>query len=294
MPKKPPLITCIFCGDENMPSSGEDVIPLWLADKLAYFAKQRHPDPDTQPEYKEYRYSDADTFAKDMRDNAPGRNADETKDRGKMPLGDKIPDVCRTCNTGWMSHLEHAVRPIMVGLLEGKPKTLDPFDQLVFATWITKTCLTYDAAFADRWIANELGTHRLYLTGIPLTTYHISIGHQPDYISEGARLDERYKKQGVWLGGDTFTAVRFRFQFEALMIRAIINCFINPFESRPGAALHLGDVHQVEIWPHVSRVWWPTEAALTPTRVTEEPVQDVGESQPGQLPSSDHPASPPT
>jgi hypothetical protein len=286
MPKTPPLITCIFCGDVDVPSSGEDWMPLWLAKKLAYFAEQRHPG--VQPVYTEHKYSDADTFSKDMREGLPGQSADEARHRGKEPRGDKVPDVCITCNGGWMSRLEIAVKPIMVGFLSGTPKMLDPYDKLILATWTIKTCLANDASYENRYIPNELGTHRLYLTGIPLTCHHVSIGHEPNYDSEGARVEARLGRKATWLGSsDTFTTVHFSFQFEHLVIRAALNAFDDPFERRTGARLELGNDHHIEIWPLVGRrIWWPTEAALTPTGGAEEPVTDAADEPPVEPPDT--------
>lgn len=248
-------------------------MPLWIANKLAFFAEQRHPGQ--KPEYSEHKYSDPDTFAKDMQGSQPGLYAEETRSRGSKPRGDKIPEVCATCNGGWMSRLEQAVRLVMEGLLSGRPKTLDPFDRLIFATWITKTCLTYDASFTDRWIPSDLGTRRLYTIGIPLTYDHISIGHDPDYVSEGARVEARAHLRGHRSNGDTFTAVQFAFQFEHLVVRAMLHCFDNPFEPGPGLKLELGSPHHLEIWPRVGRVRWPSEEALRPTGMAEEPVLNV-------------------
>ena len=44
MAKKSRLIDCIFCGNEQVPRAVEDVIPLWLANKMAYYAvKSKEP-----------------------------------------------------------------------------------------------------------------------------------------------------------------------------------------------------------------------------------------------------------
>lgn len=273
MSKKKKLITCIFCSDANVESSGEDWMPLWVANKLAYFAEQRHPG--RKPSYVEHKYSDVETFSSDMQDGQPGRDADEKpRDRGAKPKGVKIPDVCRTCNGGWMSRLETDVIPIMEGLMSGRPKTLDPYDQLIFAAWIIKTCLTYDASFSNRQIPNEIGTYRFYACGMPMIYDHVSIGHDPDFVSEGSRVERRTSLRAVRDTGETFITVEFGFQFEHLIVRAVINCFENPFEIRPGRELTLGSPYHIEIWPRRQRVRWPSEAALDPTSVTEESVAD--------------------
>jgi hypothetical protein len=284
MPKKPPLITCIFCGDVDVPSSGEDVFPLWLMDKLAHFAKKHHTDG-SQPVYMEYQYSGVDSFQQDAQTGEFGANtASSPTLRGARPKGDKLPDVCGRCNGGWMEHLETAVRPIMTGLLEGKPKTLHPYDQLILSTWITKTCLAYDAKYETPRIPVEWGARRLYLLGFPSTGYHISIGHASDYVSDGSRVEGSAVLRGTWVGGETFLAVQFAFQFEHLIVRAILNIYESPFEQRPGIPLLMGDPHHIEIWPVRRRITWPTETALLPTRdatgVAKEAVSGAADEPP--------------
>jgi hypothetical protein len=48
------MVDCTFCGDEGVPRGREDVFPRWLAEKLAYFARQHHPD--TEATYINYSY----------------------------------------------------------------------------------------------------------------------------------------------------------------------------------------------------------------------------------------------
>jgi hypothetical protein len=46
--------------------------------------------------------------------------------------------VCRTCNNGWMSDLEVDVQPILTPIFDDKPVSLDPNQQHLTSTWVTK------------------------------------------------------------------------------------------------------------------------------------------------------------
>ncbi len=199
-------------------------MPLWLARKLSKIAEERHPG--SQPVYtRSYSYDNVDAFSDDMPKGTPGQRVQVRRTGGRCQAQSVPPPVCRTCNGGWMARLEDGVKPIMVGFLCGTPKTIDPLDELVLATWVAKTCLTYDASFSNRYISNEIGTHRLYSIGMPMVCSHFSIGHDPDYTSEGSRVESRSGRMRItWPDGDSFIAVQFHFQFEHLIIRAAINC----------------------------------------------------------------------
>jgi hypothetical protein len=54
--------------------------------------------------------------------------------------------VCRACNSGWMSALEEAVRPILSRVLTGTPVTLSPEQQRLLATYFTMKLMVFDQA----------------------------------------------------------------------------------------------------------------------------------------------------
>jgi hypothetical protein len=255
------LITCVFCGNESVPSSGEDVFPLWLVNKLAFIASQLHPEH--PPEYIEHAYATADDFTADVKSGTPGARAIGEQHRGSKPVGDKLPEVCETCNNGWMSRLEQIAKLNLEGFIFGREKTIDPYDKFVIATWITKTCLAYDASFNDRWIRSEIGTRPFYETGYPLYGVHAMIGHDPNHFPEGARLHVRSRGGGVWSDGSNFDVVRFAFQFDHLIIRAVVNCFDNDAVNRgvDGLGLPKDSPYFVEVWPQLGRTRWPSENA---------------------------------
>lgn len=55
--------------------------------------------------------------------------------------------VCGPCNSGWMSQLEQAVKPLIVGPIAGRPATFDAAAQTTIATWAIKTAMTLGLSF---------------------------------------------------------------------------------------------------------------------------------------------------
>ncbi|MEX2254937.1 MAG: hypothetical protein WEC34_05830 [Acidimicrobiia bacterium] len=56
----------------------------------------------------------------------------------------KVPVVCVTCNTGWMSRLQKAAKPILKPMILGSAVVLSETDQEVIAKWATMTALMFD------------------------------------------------------------------------------------------------------------------------------------------------------
>ena len=52
--------------------------------------------------------------------------------------------VCNSCNTGWMSDLECRAAPLLIPMIEGRPHTLSQAEQLIVATWSTKTAMVLE------------------------------------------------------------------------------------------------------------------------------------------------------
>ncbi len=215
--------------------------------------------------YVEHTYTNQEALAADVAEGREGRRSDGRKVRGAKPVCDKLPDVCEICNGGWMHHLEEAVRPIIKGFIFGNEKVLDPYQQFVIATWITKVCLGYDAAYDDRWIPEEMGTHRrFYETGYPLFGMQAHIGHDPKIIPEGALLHSRGPRgRARREDGSTFDIIQFQFQFDHLLLRAVINCFdqVSVDKRMVGMGWEVDSPHFVQVWPKLGRVVWPSVEA---------------------------------
>lgn len=114
------LDRCIFCGDSDM--TEEHLIAAWV---LRAFHRRRRPDPGF-----------TGTFV----------------GGGEMRLSPKEPIstakvVCRRCNNGWLSVVDNAAAEVLKPLIRGDDTvTLDAKGQTVFAAWIYKCALIFDAA----------------------------------------------------------------------------------------------------------------------------------------------------
>lgn len=102
-------------------------------------------------------------------------------------------EICRTCNSGWLSALETATRPVLepllLGAAPGAVRRLDPGQQAFLATWAVKTALLL-----------ALGKFRGTSHGwVPLTTVQWLYDHR------GLRMPPPGTR--VWMGGLNTTDV---------------------------------------------------------------------------------------
>jgi hypothetical protein len=110
-PSGPSNKTCIFCGNGGGPFHKEDVLPKWIA--------------------KEFRKAWIKVTSRET--------GHTFVTRGHLGLVSRAP--CKTCNSGWMSRLETAVKPIIVPMMKGEKRTLSQEDQLALARWVMKTVM---------------------------------------------------------------------------------------------------------------------------------------------------------
>jgi hypothetical protein len=129
--------------------------------------------------------------------------------------------VCKTCNTGWMSKLEHAVSALLEpAALAGR--VLNQDEQTLLATWAMKTALTMNAAqpLDQRTIpvetARAFGHHREMPQGarVWLASYTGIDDQIPAFIGLGIDLDDRQGNRRGWrdLSFSTFVVGPFVFQ----------------------------------------------------------------------------------
>lgn len=245
-----------------MPRGREDVFPRWIAEKLAYYARQHHPG--SVASYVNYtvgRLGDLGT-----------ERVIPERTTGAVPTAFHLPDVCLECNGGWMGRLEEAARLVMVGLIEGKPKLLAPYDQFVLAMWTIKTSLTYDAARETRLIPEAFGTRRLHNLGFPLPTTHVVIGHDPDHAQDGSLVHARQELNDASTAAVREVsrdahAVQIGFQFDHLILKAIINYGEDVVaNSEWVVGVVLDSPYLQQVWPPVPRYEWPSAAALISQR----------------------------
>jgi hypothetical protein len=231
----------------------EDVVPLWLAKKLAYVAETNHPG--STPSYVNYGYENLAEFQKD--------EPSSSNPSGAIPAAYKLPEVCVSCNGGWMSRLEQAARLLIVGLLEGRSKELTPYDQFVLSTWMIKTCLTYDASRDPRYVPEELGSRRFFEQGYPVAASHVLIGFDPDHHPEGSFAHSRMLVDSDHDRLRDKRAVLIGFQFDQLIFQACVNIVEGSHgeDVITGMGIPLTSSRYKQIWPTTAKFEWPSEEA---------------------------------
>ena len=163
----------LSCGETTAPESCEHGFSKWL---LKYIRAVRTP-------ITHFSYAIKDGSQKPRME--------------KMILNSfKLRRICENCNHQWMSRLETAAKPIVIGLMDHSlsPESLDDEQRRLLARWAGKTATIESYAVgAERPInPNILHVMRQYEEGPPgnfgvlaLSTKFIAIGH----MQIGAILD---------------------------------------------------------------------------------------------------------
>lgn len=125
---------CIWCGEVGS-TTEEDVIARWIA---RLFIERFWPlSPNFAIQRLDGRWYDAD----------------EATAQPAKRVGILLP-VCASCNNGWMSRLEDAVRPTLSKLIFADPVTVTGRDLDVLAAWAFKTLV--NAVFESHRRAADL------------------------------------------------------------------------------------------------------------------------------------------
>jgi hypothetical protein len=173
----------------------------------------------------------------------------------------KIPEVCQiTCNGGWMSRLETAVKPILLPMMFATtPTTLQESELATLATWLTMKAFVFDMDdgvpailsedlrldFGDTqepvpnsamWIAAYEGTRIGQV-------YHGIIGHVPDE-NPASPVD----------------ALELVLVFGYVALKIVI-----PVDPEKGAIERVApstDLPALPVWPIAGPIEWPPAAIL--------------------------------
>ena len=116
---------CIFCGAKGT-MTGEDVLGQWL----------QRIDLDQGPVPHGTGWL-----------NRMGRHIGT-----RPPYRQRIRDVCKACNSGWMSRLENTASRVLTPFILGVAGAVEGHDLGAIAAWVQKTCLTamYVSTAEDR------------------------------------------------------------------------------------------------------------------------------------------------
>lgn len=118
---------CVFCG--RPADSGEHLLPEWLRKVL--------PSGDQMLHYRQL-----------------GDDGATRREWHRRPFREKVRIVCSGCNSGWMSRLETAGRPLLEGPITRTGTTFGTSQQAVVARWALKTVLVFQAGQTDEPMAS--------------------------------------------------------------------------------------------------------------------------------------------
>jgi len=111
---------CLFCG--RSPQTREHVFPNWLT---SFF----------ETELPDVKFT-TEVFS------SKGAKIGKWETSG---VNDTVKVVCKNCNSGWMSDLEAAVKPILLNMFRGvKPLSFDDTQLQLLARWAYKTAIIID------------------------------------------------------------------------------------------------------------------------------------------------------
>jgi hypothetical protein len=248
--KAHPTITCVLCNQRG-PSANEDVVPRWLAKAIA--AKGTPP------------YFD---LTIEMNEGSPQTSS--IRHVGGLPVPWKLPEVCNSCNNGWMSQLEQAMKHAGKRLVEGKHYLLSPFEQVVIATWMTKTALLYDVARGGQVVPLDKGSHPFYAAGQPLPRSQIMLAafQPPDRSVVIPHRRKEHKLIDPSTGNISLHGVDISFVFGFLFIQLYVT-----FDGDEANMFGYPTVHPdlIQCWPvrHPVR-WLPPLDTTAPASVNPQ------------------------
>jgi hypothetical protein len=232
-------VLCIFC-DERGPRSVEDINPRWMVTELGGVGPIR-----------------TDHFT-----HVPGMPvAKRTSTHGSMATL-KVPNVCVTCNGGWMSVLEDATKPILLPLVRGQSQslTIDACRQL--AAWGQLKCITLDAYYRDPHLPASIA-HHFCKRQQPMPNCLVIIGR---YAPPGAGVAlpfGRKKLEPPKVGRGSAVFVRTSFAFRHFYISVMLG---GPSAVPTRFVFHSYDDRLAQSWPRDVNddLNWPPATLITP------------------------------
>jgi hypothetical protein len=167
---------CWFCPTTTNPSSNEHVFPRWLLKALGLERQTIEPV----------------RILSDMVTIGSKRPAHTLS---SLTLG----NICRKCNSGWMSRLESSASPV---LLENHRGAMSAEQAKVFSRWMTKTAICLNISMPYRLLFDEDSRHAL-ADDMPSLTY-VFIYRARKNTEE---INWRQSTHCLWLTNDEYTDI---------------------------------------------------------------------------------------
>lgn len=156
---KPPG-KCIFCGGGNL--SKEHIWPNWLKPYIP-----RNPRPTSAHGMSLGAYG-PDGYYSARRTGKLDRPGDIQSQRLRV--------VCQSCNSGWMSIIQKAAKPILIPFLDGYWPDIPRQHQSTLATWATMFTMVLEVANEGTSAPYQQGRSLFFLTKMPPPNWFIYVG----------------------------------------------------------------------------------------------------------------------
>jgi hypothetical protein len=168
--------------------------------------------------------------------------------------------VCETCNNGWMSGLEGAVRPLIEPMIKGYNATLTPVQQITVATWATMKTAVFEYVWTDDPVLLADDRDIIRKQNRPPASAQVRLAAVESNGYPLRALGRGYELRG--------TAVK------ALCLTLTIGCLVTQVFGGPGACHHgfqqtsTTGADFIGIFPPQMRtVQWPPVTALDDTSI---------------------------
>lgn len=244
------LIRCVFCNRDGRESE-EDLIPRWankvlreLTGATGVLVSLREVDIDEKTVLQSI-HRRHQTFS-----------------------AIRIPEVCETCNNGWMSQIENAAKPLLEPMIRGQRRAIPPRDQKTIATWMALKTLVAERMDKRIDVATAEDYHDFYARQEP-----------PDgFLSRLGRLDVSEQDTGYFALDPKTTArslngvpaglpfvVYFTFSLRCLLFQTMF--ITKQALAYPGAPPHDPDPFWTWVWPPRDEVNWPPPFTWKPSQL---------------------------
>lgn len=226
---EPRDLECAFCTSRG-PLTREHVWPQWLAEVI----DRKQPVMARAGGGVEYR---------------------EWKTR---PLQHVVQRVCAACNSGWMSRLETAAKPLLLSMIRGEARTYSRDEHWVMARWAAKTVAVGDLA-TGRPALKAFARRQLCADGFPadasLVVARYAGGRFPTSVARwtaprSVRVGERVDQRTVGL---------FTVSVESVVFQMLVHGVVGAEDVRP--VNEKADYAHV-VWPFGSSLVWPLPTPL--------------------------------
>ncbi|WP_406360415.1 hypothetical protein OH782_00090 [Streptomyces sp. NBC_01544] len=195
-------------------------------------------------------------------------------------LDQKLNDVCRDCNQGWMNDLEQQAESTLVPLLRGQPTHVSSAQAAILATWAAKTAMVRARVDGDPYTVPEDHRTHIMTTNTPptnLTAWAVTCEPHPNAMSRHHRIALHVAEPITETDpdGDTWVIGVENRQSKGHITTIVINHIALFIAEADSPTLHTELAVKLDptgttptrLWPEPQEFKWPTAPVLTPNEV---------------------------